>query len=177
MFGGIMVKLGHEISSTYVCYAGGLFAATGLMDAMLWSTTIMFSSPQEIKDTGLEMFDFMRTPHGRRYGNMVWVQGAARSRRAAAAAGGAAGPDEERGIFHRTWWRMGGGPGQGSSSVGWPWRNTSQESLQSHDGDTAVNGNAIRMDIITTVTVDNINNGKGGTLTTESTDSLKKGNT
>ncbi|KAH8200525.1 hypothetical protein TruAng_005302 [Truncatella angustata] len=54
--------------------AGSLIASHGWLNVLLWSTTIFFIGDQDIQETGLEKFAFIRTPQ-RIYGNMVMVQG------------------------------------------------------------------------------------------------------
>lgn len=54
----------------------GITSLAGLLDAILWSTTILLSSSKELKETGLDPFEFLRSP-SRDYGNIVWVEGAA----------------------------------------------------------------------------------------------------
>lgn len=55
--------------------AGTLLAATGLLDTILWSSIILFSKREDLTNTGLDQFSFMRTPEGRTLGNIVFVQG------------------------------------------------------------------------------------------------------
>lgn len=54
--------------------AGAMIASHGWLNVVLWSTTIIFIGDQDIQDTGLERFAFLRTPQ-RRYGNVVLVKG------------------------------------------------------------------------------------------------------
>lgn len=55
--------------------AGTLLAVTGLLDTLLWSSIILFSKSEDLANTGLDQFTFMRTPQGRTLGNIVFVQG------------------------------------------------------------------------------------------------------
>lgn len=55
--------------------AGCMLAATGLLDSLLWSSIILFSNKDDIRNAGLDQFTFMRTPEGRTLGNIVFVQG------------------------------------------------------------------------------------------------------
>ncbi|KAK3323656.1 G protein-coupled glucose receptor regulating Gpa2-domain-containing protein [Cercophora scortea] len=66
---------------TWYCTAGALIASNGWLDVLLWGlsrTNLLFNSDVGSEDTGLETFSFMRTPPGRKYGNIVYVEGAAR---------------------------------------------------------------------------------------------------
>ncbi|KAL7628491.1 hypothetical protein AAE478_000006 [Parahypoxylon ruwenzoriense] len=72
---------GREVSITYFCVAGAMIASNGWLDVLLFSSTrhtIIFNTSPDSEETGLETFAFMRTPHWRQYGNMIWVQGGAR---------------------------------------------------------------------------------------------------
>ncbi|KAK4669602.1 uncharacterized protein QC763_204430 [Podospora pseudopauciseta] len=78
---GSMVK--HEPPVLFSSVAGSLLASAGLLDVLLYSLTrksIVFSGQiPPTQDTGLETFGFMasslRTPHGRAFGNMVFIEG------------------------------------------------------------------------------------------------------
>ncbi|KAK4679470.1 hypothetical protein QC764_204430 [Podospora pseudoanserina] len=78
---GSMVR--HEPPVLFSSVAGSLLASAGLLDVLLYSLTrksIVFSGQKPpTQDTGLETFGFMasslRTPHGRAFGNMVFIEG------------------------------------------------------------------------------------------------------
>lgn len=70
-----MAGAGDTIGLKYYGFAGALVASHGLLNVILWSTTVVFIGSRDARDTGLDKFKFMRTPHEREYGNMVWVQG------------------------------------------------------------------------------------------------------
>ncbi|KAL0936386.1 uncharacterized protein CTRU02_208601 [Colletotrichum truncatum] len=77
--GRVITMAGKEVSLAYFCLAGAMIASNGWLDVLLFSTTrhvIIFGASPDYEDTGLDTFAFMRTPANRRYGNMVWVQGA-----------------------------------------------------------------------------------------------------
>ncbi|KAK1957377.1 integral membrane protein [Colletotrichum sublineola] len=77
--GRVISMTGREVSLDYFCLAGAMIASNGWLDVLLFSTTrhvIMFNTSPDYEETGLETFAFMRTPSHRRFGNMVWVQGA-----------------------------------------------------------------------------------------------------
>ncbi|KZL63548.1 integral membrane protein [Colletotrichum incanum] len=77
--GRVITMAGKQVSLEYFCLAGAMIASNGWLDVLLFSTTrhvIIFNASPDYEETGLETFAFMRTPANRRYGNMVWVQGA-----------------------------------------------------------------------------------------------------
>ncbi|GKT40216.1 uncharacterized protein ColSpa_00397 [Colletotrichum spaethianum] len=77
--GRVITMAGKQIPLEYFCLAGAMIASNGWLDVLLFSTTrhvIIFNASPDYEETGLETFAFMRTPANRRYGNMVWVQGA-----------------------------------------------------------------------------------------------------
>lgn len=146
----------------YMCFAGAIISSNGMFDCLLFGTTrnaIVFASKHEIdrSDTGLDTFNFMKTPRTRRYGNMVWVQGGddsgAGSGSNARQEGAAADRDKTTGGWW-SWQRLGRGGGciierperaiRGHRRTGS--RSVSQESLR---GPTT-----IQMDTVTTVVVE-----------------------
>lgn len=64
-----------ERNARFMGAAGTLLAVTGLLDTILWSSIILFSKKEDLANTGLDQFSFMRTPEGRTLGNIVFVQG------------------------------------------------------------------------------------------------------
>lgn len=78
-----------ERNPIFMGTAGGLLASTGLLDAILWSSIIVFSKREDMVNTGLDQFSFMRTPEGRTLGNIVFVQGGKSSGAARSGGGGA----------------------------------------------------------------------------------------
>ncbi|KAK1991407.1 integral membrane protein [Colletotrichum falcatum] len=77
--GRVISMTGREVSLDYFCLAGAMIASNGWLDVLLFSSTrhvIMFNASPDYDETGLGTFAFMRTPANRRFGNMVWVQGA-----------------------------------------------------------------------------------------------------
>ena len=173
---------GVEVSVLFFCVAGALIASNGWLDVVLFSTTrhhIIFDAPADSEDTGLDTFAFMRTPHTRRYGNMVWVQGGAPGRAGRRAA---AEDDEEEDNGPRSrrkngtsgWERIGERMGwggrrgghrphhhrhhyKGSSSRDWVGApgSVSQESLRGRGSAHALDGGGgIHMDTVTTVVVE-----------------------
>ncbi|CAK7226329.1 hypothetical protein SEUCBS140593_006204 [Sporothrix eucalyptigena] len=77
--GRIASMAGNDVSLAYFCFAGAMIASAGWLDVALYSSTrrsIVFSGEAPpSQDTGLETFAFMRTPVGRKFGNVVFVSG------------------------------------------------------------------------------------------------------
>lgn len=77
--GRIVTMAGVDVPIAYFNVAGALITSNGWLDVLLWGLTrknLLFRSDIDTEDTGLDTFTFMRTPPGRKYGNMVWVEGA-----------------------------------------------------------------------------------------------------
>ncbi|KAF3768836.1 hypothetical protein M406DRAFT_71809 [Cryphonectria parasitica EP155] len=124
-----------EQNNIFMAVAAVLLATTGLMDAILWSSIILFSKKEDLAEIGLDKFTFMRTPEGRTLGNIVFVQGGkARDSRI----------NPHRQSWHskkdQGWWRLGD-------------RNSSQPSLPQYGHDGDLDG-GIQMQIITSVVVE-----------------------
>ncbi|KAK3985121.1 hypothetical protein QBC44DRAFT_164064 [Cladorrhinum sp. PSN332] len=150
--GRIATMAGADVPISYFCAAGALITSNGWLDVLLWGVTrhrLLFSSEVDSEESGLGTFTFMRTPHGRNYGNMVWVEGQG---------------DWCEGTTERSWskkrtdgWRR-LGLGTAGSGLGKP---GSQETLRGMEGgDGGCPGMAIQMDMVTTVVVEE--RGKGG---------------
>lgn len=135
---GMMASTGQKVGAETLLVVGAMSAVAGLLDAVLWSTTILFSSSRDLEEAGLANYDFMRTP-SRLYGNMVWVEGATRARGAS---------KDIESMPDRKWWRLNGGDGQAPRA--------SQEGGKAGAGEE----NYIQMDTITTVTVDVLDSDK-----------------
>lgn len=77
--GRIASMAGNDVSLAYFCFAGSMIASAGWLDVALYSSTrraIVFSGEAPpSQDTGIETFAFMRTPVGRKFGNVVIVSG------------------------------------------------------------------------------------------------------
>lgn len=111
---------------------GALLASTGLLDTILWSSIILFSKKEDLANTGLDKFTFMRTPEGRTLGNIVFVQGGKNNESRL-----------DRQSWHskkeKGWWRLGDRHNEQASS--------SQERLPDmNDG--------IQMEVVTSVKVE-----------------------
>lgn len=133
-----------ERAPEFMATAGALLAATGLLDAILWSSILLFSGKEDLANTGLDQFTFMRTPEGRTLGNIVFVQGGGKD------TGGGIGGDlgrhgNRRQSWHsrkdKGWWRLGDRGGNESHP------SSSQEHLPGGGG----LGDGIQMEVVTMV--------------------------
>lgn len=165
--GRIATMAGAKVPLGYFCAAGALITSNGWLDVLLWGVTrrvLLFESEIDAEGAGLETFTFMRTPPERKYGNMVWVQGASRGD-AEKTGREETDTDEARdgcGLRKAAQWRReasgrlsAAGNRKRGSSAGQMLghrrpgsRGISQESLKSR-GDLA-----IQMDVVTTVEVE-----------------------
>ncbi|KAK7752566.1 hypothetical protein SLS62_005534 [Diatrype stigma] len=163
---------GTYVGIPYFLVAGALIASNGWLDVLLFATTrhtVIFDRPVDSDDTGIDTFAFMRTPHTRVYGNMVWVQGGANTTITAKddALEERGGPRGRRRKGSTGWEMIGERIGWGANNPRkgrhHPYKGTSrdwvsdgpssmsQESLRSR-GYTTENG--IQMDTVTTVVVE-----------------------
>ncbi|KAL2189907.1 hypothetical protein L209DRAFT_678906 [Thermothelomyces heterothallicus CBS 203.75] len=166
--GRIASMAGVDVPPAYFYTAGALITSNGWLDVLLWGVTrhrLLFGADVDAQDSGLDTFAFMRTPHGRRWGNMVWVEGGGGHRRpAGGAAGGARHGEEAEGeagklgglVKRRMGWRplFGFGGGGGGGGVGGGRR---RRRGAGHDGAELAgreDGLAIQMDMVTTVVVE-----------------------
>ncbi|KAL2153424.1 hypothetical protein VTH82DRAFT_4579 [Thermothelomyces myriococcoides] len=162
---------GVVVPPSYFYISGALLGSNGWLDVLLWSVTrhrLLFRADVDEEDHGLDTFTFMRTPHGRRWGNMVWVQGGA-------GRGGEAGRETEKTTKEKlgdllkrgTGWRSlfgfggdgddssGGGGGGGSGTGTGDGRNSRASGHDRHElGGGREEGLAIQMDMVTTVVVE-----------------------
>lgn len=65
---------GTEPGWVFYGIAGAMIASHGWLNVLLWSTTMIFIGNQDIQETGLEKFAFIRTPQ-RMYGNVILAKG------------------------------------------------------------------------------------------------------
>ncbi|KAK4155026.1 G protein-coupled glucose receptor regulating Gpa2-domain-containing protein [Chaetomidium leptoderma] len=131
--GRIATMAGADVPIAYFCTAGALITSNGWLDVLLWGVTrrrLLFGADIDAEASGLDTFAFMRTPHGRRWGNMVWVEGGSTYGDRGGGGGGGCGEDDGR-----VEWGNGGGGGGGGGGA---------------RGD---DGMSIHMDTVTTVTV------------------------
>lgn len=147
-----------EHSSFFMIFSATLVASLGFFNSLLWMSTIVFSHRDDLVDTGLQYFAFMRTPSGRQYGNMIWVQGgAARTDDDEVGGDGNNESDARRtGSAKGKWFILGRGR-DGSDSeiplrVQQPFGSQQQKQLRSSSGGGI--GMGIRLDVSTTVVVE-----------------------
>ncbi|KAL2200713.1 hypothetical protein P885DRAFT_66337 [Corynascus similis CBS 632.67] len=164
--GRIATMAGVQVPVSYFCVAGALITSNGWLDVLLWGVTrhrLLFGSDVDVEDSGLDTFTFMRTPHGRQLGNMVWVEGGRNNgRRGGEGGGDGAGMEGEAGklgglVKRRMGWRplfgFGGGGG-GGSSAGQGEGRGGGEGQSAPELAGREDGLAIQMDMVTTVVVE-----------------------
>ncbi|KAL2133319.1 hypothetical protein VTI74DRAFT_2549 [Chaetomium olivicolor] len=158
--GRVAAMAGASVSVVYFCAAGVLITSNGWLDVLLWSVTrhrLLFGAEVDTEESGLDTFAFMRTPPGRRYGNMVWVEGGAAQKRQSASGKSGEMRGEQEGsrpggwVKRRMGWRpLGLGTGGGAGVEKRRGGSVSGVSLEGGpDG-----GLAIQMDLVTTVVVE-----------------------
>lgn len=76
VIGRIALIMGKDLGINYFAFAGSILAAHGLLNSILWTSTIMFSASEDMEATGLHKFSFLRTP-ARDYGHTVIISGPA----------------------------------------------------------------------------------------------------
>ncbi|KAI0434340.1 hypothetical protein F5Y09DRAFT_357161 [Xylaria sp. FL1042] len=127
---------GREPSLGYFCFAGALVASNGWLDVLLFTTTrrsIVFAHGEDFgsEDTGVNTFAFMKP---NTFGNTVWVRGGRDQQPRKPPTGG--------------WWRILGDPEAQARKPTRLGKTSSQTSL------TPMERNAIQMEVITTVVVE-----------------------
>lgn len=157
----MLALAGSDPSYKFYCWAGSMLASHGWLNVVLWSTTILFIGSRDIEDTGLDRFAFVRTPHHRRFGNMIWVRGG-NTNRQQQQGGGGGGP--------RRAWLSSSLPARGAQSHG-AQRSTSEETLRRDESRSGDNG--IQMEVVTTVVVESADSNPGDLKL--SRDSIDKG--
>lgn len=143
VIGRISIIMNKDLGISYFAFAGSILAAHGLLNSILWTSTIMFSASEDMEATGLDKFTFLRTP-ARDYGHTVTISGPA-SR-------GYQGTD---GIAEKTewwWWKSGGLKS---------WRSRYTNSHERLNPDLmrintvpTIEGPYIQMDVVTRVVVE-----------------------
>ncbi|AEO66657.1 uncharacterized protein THITE_2114891 [Thermothielavioides terrestris NRRL 8126] len=179
--GRIATMAGADVPIAYFCAAGALITSNGWLDVLLWGATrhrLLFGADVDFPDDGdaLATFAFMRTPHERRWGNMVWVEGGGGGdggggKRASGGVGrgmggrgdgsGRGGPEEAVGLGRwfkrRMGWRPlgfgGGGGGGGDRGAAGGGRGVPNSGREER-GAGGEDGLAIQMDTVTTVVVE-----------------------
>lgn len=167
--GRIATMAGVDVPVWYFCAAGALITSNGWLDVLLWGVTrhrLLFGGDVDAEESGLDTFAFMRTPHGRRWGNMVWVEGGGGSNNGGGGGSGSGGQGGGKGsegggeagklgglVKRRMGWRplgFGGGSGGGGGGGHGEGRGRGDGGGQSGGED----GLAIQMDMVTTVVVE-----------------------
>ncbi|KAL0944715.1 uncharacterized protein CTRU02_202602 [Colletotrichum truncatum] len=152
IIGRITSLLGIDLGIPYFAFAGCILAANGLFNSILWTSTILFSAPQDVHDTGLDRFAFMRTPI-REYGHTVFISGPA-SRRVPLSE---LQPDSTRNHKGWWWWRHGGQRPWGRSYVSthdMPVVHSRETTSHAYVLPTIVEGPYIQMDVVTAVRIE-----------------------
>ncbi|KAI6371642.1 hypothetical protein MCOR25_003924 [Pyricularia grisea] len=144
---------------TYFCAAGALISLNGFLDTVLWGLTrreVVFGDVDGSAGAdglGLESFSFMRTPHNRKYGNMIWIEaGADKSKD-----GDVRASSSRRGPSLPFWSGILGGDVRGGrrEGRGGAQRSISQQSLRGSAGlGRGETLGGIQMDMVTTVVVE-----------------------
>lgn len=116
VIGRISIILGYDLGISYFAFAGSILAANGLFNSALWTTTILFSAPDDMVATGLDRFSFMRTPV-RNYGHTVVISGPVSQGYAGTYRGARDGEEKKERPREWWWWRFGGQRGWGRSYV------------------------------------------------------------
>lgn len=125
---------GVKLNATWYCVAGALVASHGWVNVILWATTIMFLPSDRLREVGLDRF--VRTPMDRRYGNVVWIQGASNESNTQLSA------YEGREMSARgRWWQRHGGARNASASL------SSALSTKSRGLHSAASQESLRRDI------------------------------
>lgn len=72
--GPMILMAGASVNGDYFLWAGAMIASNGWLDVILWSCTMIFLTPKDIQNAGLQDFRFLRTSSVK-YGNIVYVEG------------------------------------------------------------------------------------------------------
>ncbi|RWA09846.1 hypothetical protein EKO27_g5268 [Xylaria grammica] len=156
--GRVLTMARKEPSLGYFCASGALVASNGWLDVVVFTTTrrsIVFAHGEGLgrEDTGVDTFTFM-TPNT--FGNTVWVRGGHGEQPRKPPTGG--------------WWRILGDPETQARRHSRSGKSLSQTSLT-----LPTERNAIQMEVITTVVVeDDRSPHRGVESTSISTQSLKE---
>lgn len=94
--GPMILMAGASVNGDYFLWAGAMIASNGWLDVILWSCTMIFLTPKDIQNAGLQDFRFLRTSSVK-YGNIVYVEGGLQ--------GGGADAGEDRSSRRPAWGR------------------------------------------------------------------------
>ncbi|WDK16418.1 integral membrane protein [Colletotrichum graminicola] len=151
--GRVTSLLGIDLGIYYFAFAGSILAANGLFNSILWVSTILFSAPQDVCDTGLDRFAFIKTPI-RDYGHTVVISGPSSTRVPLAQIS----PGNNKKDWW--WWRHGGMRGWGRSYASThDMRIVHAVEMHSKPPPRPVEGPVIQMEVVTTVTSEEIEPG------------------
>lgn len=142
--GRIASFVGKDLGISFFAFAGSILAANGLCNSILWTTTILFCGPGDMRDTGLAKFSFVRTP-ARDYGHTVIISGPCSK-----------GYNNARGTAEQKewwWWRLGG------MSYAKAHERLNPDLVTARTT-PPVEGPHIRMDVVTCVVIE-VKDGKG----------------
>ncbi|KAK2013515.1 integral membrane protein [Colletotrichum eremochloae] len=151
--GRVASLLGIDLGIYYFSFAGSVLAANGLINSILWMSTILFSAPQDVRDTGLDKFAFVRTPV-RDYGHTVVISGPASKRVPLAQIC----PRDNKKDWW--WWRHGGQWGWGRSYANMH-NMPIVHAVEMHGlaPPAPVEGPFIQMEVVTAVTTEQLKSG------------------
>ncbi|KAI3400403.1 hypothetical protein diail_3420 [Diaporthe ilicicola] len=157
VIGRISIIMGYDLGISYFAFAGSILAANGLLNSVLWTTTILFSAPQDMVATGLDRFTFMRTPE-RNYGHTVIISGPVSHGYAGTyRGGGGSGGEREKQPKEWWWWRVGGQRPWGRSYVS-THESLNPDLIRLHSSPApVVEGPYIHMNVVTRVVVEDAN--------------------
>lgn len=159
VIGRVSIIMGIDLGISFFAFAGSVLAANGLFNSILWTTTILFSAPDDMLATGLDRFTFMRTP-ARNYGHTVVISGPVSQGYTGTYGGGAGGDrdrDREKGRKEWWWWRAGGQRPWGRSYVS-THESLNPDLIRVYSNPTPiVEGPYIHMNVVTRVVVEDAN--------------------
>lgn len=155
--GPMILASGVSVKQGYFLWAGAMIASNGWLDVVLWSCTMIFLAPSDIKEAGLANFKFLRTPSVE-YGNMVWVEAGARARGGGGGVGGCCLQPLARMLR-----REGGSSSRGDRRRGVGWESLGAVASSGGGDDKNLKLNGITTKTTTTVVVEESNlAGPGG---------------
>lgn len=140
VIGRIALIMGKDLGISFFAAAGSILGANGMLNSILWVTTIVFSGPEDMRHSGLDKFSFVRTPQ-RDYGHTVIISGpSSRGYR------GTDGKDRRD-----WWWWRRGGLSYGNYKKAHQRLNPD---LMLHPDTPPVEGPYIKMDVVTRVVIE-----------------------
>ncbi|KAK2609397.1 hypothetical protein N8I77_002894 [Diaporthe amygdali] len=154
VIGRVSIIMGYDLGISFFAFAGSILAANGLFNSILWTTTILFSAPEDMEATGLDRFSFMRTP-ARNYGHTVVISGPVSQGYAGTYRSGRDTQEKERKEWW--WWRLGGQRPWGRSYVS-THDSFNPDLIRVYSNPTpVVEGPYIHMNVVTHVVIEDAN--------------------